>query len=283
MEIEIYSPSPDEMLSPVKWNYEELKAQLVEGLAAYKGRVYDEKSIGEAKKDRAALNKLAAAIDTRRKEMKERYLAPYQEFEAQAKELAGLVKEQSAEIDAQVKAFDEKRKAEKLEQIKEKYAEIFGELAPLVPYDKIHNKKWLNVTTSMASIEDELSNMAASINLGISTIDMWEIPDDMREPVKRKFLDTLDLGAAMAEKERIERERQALADYEAAKAAARSKAVEVREQPKHEARQPDPHNATEQAQEIYTVDFRVYVTSEQMQILKAFLIDNGIRYGRVPR
>ena len=119
MQIEIYNPAQGEPLPPVRWNYEELKGQLVAALENYKGRIYTEETISEAKKGRAGRDKLAAAIDTRRKEMKARYLAPYEEFEAQAVELTGLVKQQAAEIDAQVKAFDEARKAEKLEHIRQ--------------------------------------------------------------------------------------------------------------------------------------------------------------------
>ena len=92
-----------------------------EKLAAYKGRVYTEDTVTEAKKDRANLNKLADAIDTKRKEMKAMYLEPYAQFETQAKELTAMVKDQVAEIDAQVKAFENFRKQEKLERIKVKY------------------------------------------------------------------------------------------------------------------------------------------------------------------
>ena len=59
MQLEIYSPAEQEHPQPIRWNYEELKAGLTEALAAYKGRVYTAENIGAAKKDRAALNKLA--------------------------------------------------------------------------------------------------------------------------------------------------------------------------------------------------------------------------------
>ena len=38
---------------------------------------------------------------------------------------------------------------------------------------------------------------------------------------------------------------------------------------------------TKQAGEVKMLDFRVWVTSEQMQALKDFLLQNHIRYGRV--
>lgn len=36
MQIEIYNPTDGQALPPVQWNYDELKQQLTEGLAAYK-------------------------------------------------------------------------------------------------------------------------------------------------------------------------------------------------------------------------------------------------------
>ena len=279
MQIEIYNPAQGEPLPPVKWNYEELKGQLVAALESYKGRIYTESTISEAKKDRANLNKLAAAIDTRRKEMKARYLAPYEEFEAQAVELTGLVKQQAAEIDAQVKAFDEARRAEKQEHIRTMYAAVMGDLAALVPYERLHNPKWLNVTTSMNAIEAEIIEKAENIRAAMASIDALGLADDMAARVKRIYLERLDLAAALAEKDRIERERQALAAYEATEKGEPKKTVEQQS----EALPPEPaEKPTTAVPAMYTVDFRVWATAEQLAALKAFLVDNGVKYGKVP-
>lgn len=279
MQIEIYNPAQGEPLPPVRWNYEELKGQLVAALENYKGRIYTEETISEAKKDRAGLNKLAAAIDTRRKEMKARYLAPYEEFEAQAVELTGLVKQQAAEIDAQVKAFDEARKAEKLEHIRTMYAAVMGDLAALVPYERLHNPRWLNVTYSMSTIEEEIVEKAEDIRAALASIDGLGLADDMAARVKRIYLERLDLAAALAEKDRIERERQALAAYESAQKAEPEKPAEQQTvaQPPEPAEKP-----TTAVPAMYTVDFRVWATAEQLAALKTFLVDNDVKYGKVP-
>ena len=279
MQIEIYNPAQGEPLPPVRWNYEELKGQLVAALENYKDRIYTEETISEAKKDRANLNKLAAAIDTRRKEMKARYLAPYEEFEAQAVELTGLVKQQAAEIDAQVKAFDEARRAEKQEHIRTMYAAVMGDLAALVPYERLHNPKWLNVTTSMNAIEAEIIERAENIRAAMASIDALGLADDMAAQVKHVYLERLDLAAALAERDRIERERQALAAYEATTKGKPEKPAEQQTvaQPPEPAEKP-----TTAVPAMYTVDFRVWATAEQLAALKTFLVDNGVKYGKVP-
>lgn len=279
MQIEIYNPAQGEPLPPVRWNYEELKGQLVAALENYKGRIYTEETISEAKKDRASLNKLASAIDTRRKEMKARYLAPYEEFEAQAVELTSLVRQQAAEIDAQVKVFDEARRAEKQEHIRTMYAAVMGDLAELVPYERLHNPRWLNVTYSMSTIEEEIIEKAEDIRAALASIDGLGLADDMAGRVKHVYLERLDLAAALAEKDRIERERETLAAYEAAKKAEPEKPAERQT----EALPPEPTEKPATAvPAMYTVDFRVWATAEQLNALKAFLVENGVKYGKVP-
>lgn len=284
MQLEIYSPAEGQPLTPVSWNFPELKRWLEDGLAAYKGRIYDESMIREAKKDAANLRKLAAAIDSKRKDMKARYLEPYAAFEAQAKELTGMIDTQVAEIAAQINAFDEARKAEKLEHIKLLYKEIMGDLSEMVPYEKVHNKRWLNATATMSAIEGDIIEKAESIRAALASIDALGLPDDMAGQVKAVYLDKLDLAAALAERERIEHKQKALADYEARMQMQQEAQCKAGDRP---APQEVPRDALGYAEdetpELITVDFRIRATREQLADLKAFLIDRKIKYGPVPK
>lgn len=278
MQIEIYNPTDGQALPPVQWNYDELKQQLTEGLAAYKGRVYTDDTITQAKKDRAALNKLAAAIDDKRKDMKARYLQPYQEFEMQAKELAQMVKDQSAEIDVQVKVYEQKRKDEKLESIKELYAAVIGKLAPLVPYEKLHEPKWLNVTASMTTITDEMGAKIEQAVASLKAIDELGLEDDIAEQVQGVFLRDFDLSAAIAEKNRIIKQREELTRYKSAQNEQEALTPErVRESAQVVSAQNTAHDG-----ELIQLDFRVWATETQLTGLKAYLKNNNIKYGRVP-
>lgn len=281
MQLEIYSPAEGQPLTPVSWNFPELKRWLEDGLAAYKGRIYDESMIREAKKDVANLRKLAAAIDSKRKDMKARYLEPYAAFEAQAKELTGMIDTQVAEIAAQINAFDEARKAEKLEHIKLLYKEIMGDLAELVSYEKIHNKRWLNATATMSAIEGDIIEKAESIRAALASIDALGLPDDMAGQVKAVYLDKLDLAAALAEKERIEHKQKALAEYEARKRQEAQCKADERPAPQEAPREALGY-AEDEAPDLITVDFRIRATREQLADLKAFLVGRGIKYSPVP-
>ena len=283
MEIQVYTPTQAQPLPPVEWNYLEVKQWVEDGLQAYKGVVYDENQIGEAKKDRAKLNKLAQAIDAKRREMKALYLAPYEQFEAEAKELVGMIKTVSAEIDAQVKAFDEFRKQQKQQFIEEQiYKPIIGDLAELVPYKRLHNPKWLNVTTSTGEISDELARMVEKIENGLKAIDRLNLEADIAERVKSVFLRDFDLAAAIAEKERIEAEREKMARYQAAQQAQAAEATpQAISAPVEEEKPAQPEAQPAVEEKVYTVTFRIHVTKAQLDGLGAYMRANEIKPERV--
>lgn len=286
MEIEIYSPTNGQPLPAVKWNYPEVKAWLEDGLAAYKGRVYTEDTITQAKKDRANLNKLADAIAAKRREMKATYLHPYEEFDGQAKELERMVKAQSAEIDAQVKAYDNARKEEKRAKIVELYEALIGNLAGLVPYDRLHDPKWLNITTSMTTITEELGRKIDRIAAGLASIDTLGLDADIAQQVKGVFLKDFDLAAALTEKDRIIRQREELARLTAAREA-ESAAQTAQQGARGYTTAPTENTATalqrgdSGMEKMHVITFRVRVTASQLQGLGDYMKANGIRPERV--
>lgn len=279
MQIEIYSPTNHQPLPPVEWNYTAVKQWLEDGLAAYKGRVYTDATINEAKKDRANLNKLADAIDGKRKEMKATYLEPYALFESQAKELTAMVKAQVAEIDAQVKTYDNFRKEQKLERIKtELYEPMIGNLGGLVPYDRLHEVKWLNVTMSIPAVAEEMACKIDKITAGLSAIDTLDLAADIAVQVKDVFLKRFDLAAAIAEKDRLIRQK---AELERLKAAPTAPVEE-----KYTPAEPEKPAAAQSAddtdeEKVHTVTFRIHVTASQLKRLGEFMKINGIRPERV--
>lgn len=287
MEIQVLSPTQAQPLPPVEWNYTEVKQWITDGLARYKGVVYDETQIAEAKKDRANLNKLVQAIEAKRREMKQLYLQPYAEFEAQANELIAMVKEQAGAIDVQVKTYDERRKQEKLEKIiAECYTPMIGDLAKLVPYERLHDPKWLNVTCSASTIGTEMAGKIDRIVSGLSAIDKMGLTTELAERIKGVFLKQFDLAAAIAEKDRIEREQAALAEYEAKKRAAQvEQTAPVAEQkytPPEPAEPARAQNGNDTAGEtIHTVVFRIHVTTAQLNGLGAYMRANNIKPERV--
>lgn len=308
MQIEIYNPVHGEALPPVRWNYDDVKKWIDDGLSNYKGIVYTPDTIVQAKKDRASLNKLVDAIDAKRKEMKAHYLQPYEAFEAQAKELVAMVKSVNAEIDAQVKAYEAFKKEEKLQQIKALYQDMVGDLANLVPYERLHNPKWLNVTFSIPAVTEELGNKIDRIMAGLKSIDTLGLDDDLTSRIKSVFLQSFDLAAALAEKDRILREREELARLKAAQTAAQAEPRVIdasdpdafkKARPgdvvrfggpgcvsaDHEVEQqgtPAPDQVSNDTTDrIIDITFRIRVPEYKLKLLGEFMRANGIRPERV--
>lgn len=283
MQIKIYNPVHGEALPPVQWNYEEVKKWVEDGLIVnYKGVIYSPGAISEAKKDRAKLNKLAEAIDTRRKEMKAHYLQPYEAFESQAKEIVSMIKNVSAEIDAQVKAYEAFKKEEKLGEIKALYQTMIGSLAALVPYEKLHNPKWLNVTCSVGTISEEMGGKIDRIEAGLESIDTLGLDDDLAGRVKSRFLKDYDLAAALAEKDRIVREREELERLKAAQDAARAAKPPAEEYTPVQQETPAPVKVeSDTTERMVDITFRIRVTESKLRMLGDFMRANGIRPERV--
>lgn len=279
MEIQVYTPTQAQPLPPIQWNYPEVKQWVKDGLKSYDGRVYTEDTIKDAKADRAKLNKLAKAVADKCKEMKALYLHPYAQFESEAKEIEGMIEAVSSKIGAQVKAAEDLKKQEKLKRIEsECYAPMIGNLAVLVPYERLHDPKWLNATCSDTTISTELAKKIEGIFSGLSAIDSLNLPLDIAEQVKGVFLRNFDLAAAIAEKDRIEAERAALKQYTEAQQAAVSDEPRPVETAPVQAETPTaPQEQPTAGEKIYTVTFRIHVTREQLDGLGAYMKAHNIK------
>ena len=170
------------------------------------------------------------------------------------------------EIDTQVKAFEEKKKAKKDEEIRAFYAENAKDILMLVPYEKAFSEKWLNASTSMKAIQDEILALVDKVKIDLATID--GLKSDYKEQVKSCYVDTLDITAAIRFGNDLEVKAQRLAEFEKQKA---------KEMPKNESSEP----AEQPAVKVFQIGFRVTATAEQLQGLKQYLSANNIKYERI--
>lgn len=290
MELVIYSPKDDEFLTNINFNYDELKQELAARLEKYKGLVYSEDSIKEAKTDRAALNKFKGAIETRRKEIKKACLKPYEDFEVKIKDIVSMIDEPIEAIDKQVKAYEEIRKEEKLDGIKQFYADKVADLADLVPFDKIFNPRWLNVTYKETDIHKEITDLFTKVEDDLKAI--TELQSKYELQIIKAYLNDFDLTAALQEKKHLEEQAAKMVEYERIQKereqVKREQAAQEEEaQPQSQApAAPAPaetksvSDPAAEPEKKYVLAFRVKGTKEQLTALKRFLVENNIEYGR---
>lgn len=140
-------------------NIEVIKKHIAAGLEEYKHMVFTEETKKEAKATVADLRKLKKEVNARKIEVKKRYMAPYEDFETQAKELMSLIDEPIDYIDGQIKEFEQKRIEERKALITDTYDGIMQEhedVKEYLPLSRIYNSKWENATTSMKAINEEI-------------------------------------------------------------------------------------------------------------------------------
>lgn len=169
LKIIVSSPHEGE-IQPVVWNYDEVRAGVADKLAQYKDRAYTPDTIRGAKADRAALNKLRDAVADARRSKKKEYLAPFAAFEAQCREIEGMIADTGAAIDRQIKAFEAEEAEQKKAEIQACYDEAVGELQELVPLEAVWSHRWLNKTYSMRMIREELCRTLEIIAADLNTI-----------------------------------------------------------------------------------------------------------------
>lgn len=74
-------------------NYDEIKANVQASMELYKTMVFTEDTLIEAKSTVATLRKLSKCLDDKRKDVKRRYMQPYEEFEDKIRELQQIIAE----------------------------------------------------------------------------------------------------------------------------------------------------------------------------------------------
>lgn len=269
----------------IDFNFEELKTQLASSLELYTGLVVTEDGIKSAKDDRAKLNKLREALETKRKEVKKECMAPYTDFEGKVKELVALIDQPIAAIDGQLKAYEEQRRAAKRADILAIYEETVGELRVLLPFEKLWQDGWYNTGVSMKKIREAI--VAAEAKAASDLEVLATVESEFAEAVKIKYLEHLDLNEALLERARLQERAKRLREYEEqrAKAAANLPEEQRMEAASRGAEQaaniPEPAAGAEQAETVYRLCFECMVTAAQAKELSDWLKARNISFRRV--
>ena len=201
MEFRLISPTEDGFLRVIKWNKEELEAAVRQKIASYENVVYTEDNLKQAKADRAELNKLTKAIEERRKMVKKIINEPYDIFESELKEILAQIQKPVKIIDRQVKAFEDQQKEEKKKSIQAAYDEVIGDLAEVLPFDRVFDNRYLNQTYKLATAQADVKAKVEKVRTDLETIDSLESKYKLN--AKDVYIKTLDLSKALAENKRL--------------------------------------------------------------------------------
>lgn len=147
----------------VSFNSVELKANLNQMLDEYKNAVVIKENEYLMKTHKANLNKLIKQIDSFRLETKKVLMKDITEFENECKELKALVESVTLPITAQLNELEELRKEEVTNVVLDLIDEAIADYEltnPTYSNELTVYDKYLNKTTSMKSIKDDIKNRA---------------------------------------------------------------------------------------------------------------------------
>lgn len=284
LEMQIISPKPEQKFPVIKWNHEELKAEVAAAVKDYQNLVVTVESEKDCKDTRAKLNKLRTALETARKDMKKRVTEPLTLFEAQVREVEAPIDSAINNLDKQLAEIKTMRQEQKRQSIREAYEKC---VAPeWLSLEQIWDEKWLNVSVSMDQVIKAIDEKISHINSNLSVIaNLPEFAFEAEEYYKR----TLDFKMAIEKAKEAAEIQKRKAAAEAAKTMQDNPRngeqeqpvkTETQEVPEEGAKQ--PLNGTETAEPIkYTFRFEISVTADQAAALGMFCRNQGIELKRI--
>lgn len=284
----------------IECNFDELKETLADHLKIYEEMPVSLENKAERKKDLAMLRKVKKAVSDRRSEVKRQWLEPYNVFDTQVRELLGLIDRPVAVIDDQIKELESRERMKKLEEIKTLFGDMAADYTDWLTLEMIFDEKWLNATTSIKKVKEELTGKILEIGNALIMLNM-SVSEVKLEAIER-YKSDLNLQSAMmyinqyeaqrarileAERKQREREEEQRREREMERARQEARAQVAREQQaKEEARKEVMDNITQPiTDEVVknakvTAMYTISATDEQIVELEMAMDSLGITYER---
>lgn len=202
-------------------NMDALEAHVKKVVTDYEGATYDltsSQAIKEAKHDRSYLNGIKKEIDERRKAVKREYNKPLDAFERRCKQITAIIDESTDAIKAQLDEAEQMRKDALYSRLQQHYEEFAGLLAPVVPYERLHEPQWLNKTFGEIKAQQALEAKVSDVARDWETLKAQQEAMPHYADAEREFFRTLDLGAALNAARLADEEDQRIAELKAAMA-----------------------------------------------------------------
>ena len=258
---------------------------------------YNDENIDQAKKDKAALNKAAKALNAKRLEIEKEFMKPFGEFKEIVNETVRLIGECSAKIDMVVKQNEQQYKDKKLTDIRTYFD---GMNANLVDFKKVFKDAWLNKTVSMKAVCTDIDLILKRIDQDVETLRTFGVDFDV---LRTYYMDTLNIASTIQYANRLKEQRERAKAAEEArikaeqekKAAEEAQMKEEAERAKQNSVNPfarasqlvtnEPPSFVEQTKaqepELLTRTFTVTTTRENIIALGDFMNDNNIDFDKI--
>lgn len=199
MEFKIWDPStPDVSFEPAKIKFPafEFYKKQAQGIAEYVRSVeVTENNVKDVKKELAQVRKITDELSKRRIAIKREILTDFDAFEAEVKDLSGIISEAEGELREKVRELDEAERNRKEEQIRELWDKRAAQYQINNYLPNAFNvwliPQYLNKSTSLKSVEREMVDWLETTE---KEIDALKIMDD---EYLVEYLGVLDMAQAI--------------------------------------------------------------------------------------
>lgn len=177
-------------------SFEAYRAQAIEIRDYLAGLAIDASTEATAKRLVADAHKISAALNQRKIDVKKEILSSYTVFEAQVKEIIGLISEGEGIARDKIRELDGVRRAEKREALEEIWEKRAGHCLAgrYLKIDSWLTDQHLNKTTPLAKSEEE---MAAFLERASTDLSFLQEQEDAPELIV-EYQSTLSVADAMA-------------------------------------------------------------------------------------
>ena len=184
-----------QQLGTISFNYDELMEYVEEQVAPYRNMVVTEDSIKSGKEVAARLNNMAKDLNKRRIEAQKIWMGPFDEFKAHIDEAIKTLDEGRTEIKKQLDAFEEKRIAERQEELHKLYADNVKGYEEYVSYESVFKPQWINKSAKDQEIIYDISEAVAKVETDLSAI--RALHSEIEEECIEAYKKTGNLAAAI--------------------------------------------------------------------------------------
>lgn len=290
----------EKTLGSLTTNAKQIRDIVMANLPKYDISNYTDDNIDQAKKDKAALNKAAKALNAKRLEIEKEFMKPFGEFKEVISETVKLIGDCSAKIDVVVKQNEQQYKDKKRATIKTYFN---GMNVNLVDFNKVFKPEWLNKSASIKSICNDIDIIFALVEKDIETLKTFGEDFDV---LRTYYMDTLNINNTIQYANRLKEQRERAKTAEEARIKAEQEKKRIEEERKiadaqqEEIRPANPfarlnHQMNEQPafigqpqdqpapiqSELLTRAFKVTTTRENIIALGDFMNEHGIDFDKI--
>lgn len=149
---------------------------------------------------------------------------------------------------------------------------LVGDLSELITFEKVFDNRWLNKTTKMTEVEQDIKNIIEKVNTGLQAIK--ELNSEFETELINTFLEDYDLSKAITKNTRLKSQKEKLAKTEVAKEETKQEVI------KEMINKPIA-DVEDERDIIKTYTLKITANYTKMMALRKFMEINDIQFEKV--